>query len=101
MSLSNLFSGALLISMAMVVATIFSSSAGALSEEDVRALTGPISLNIAPGGNNADLLSSRDLELYFGADRNTGMGIKIDNSYTSNLVDESEPAQIGRFRFQF
>lgn len=102
MTISNLYAGAVLIATALVMAGIFGQSAWAFTEEELRQINGPVALNIAgPGQDNADLLSSRDLELYVGAEEPGGTGIRLDNFYTSNLIDKSQPAQIGRFRFRF
>lgn len=97
-----IFAGAAVITLGLVIAGLFSQPASAFSEHELRKLDTTVRLNLADDADpSSGIVGRGDMDLYLGADQRDRMRIETDNLYSSNLIIESKPVQIGRFRFRF
>ena len=97
-----LYSGAVFIFLGLVIAGLFSQPVLAFSEEELQNPNATMRLNLAGDvGGNPEIYGSGKWEFYVGSDEQNGTQFNLDNSYSSNLIIESDPVEIGRFRFRF
>jgi len=98
----QLYSGAFVIFLGLVIAGLFSQPVSAFSEEELQKPNTTMRLNLAGNvGGNSNIFGSGNWDLYVGADQRSRAQFEIDNSYSSNLIIESKPVEIGRFRIRF
>ena len=102
MTSKQIFAGAVVITLGLVIAGLFSQPASAFSEEELQKPNTTVRLNLADHADrNSGIFGRGDTDLYLGADQRDRTQIETDNLYSSNLIIESKPVQIGRFRFRF
>ena len=98
----QLYSGAIVIFLGLVIAGLFSQPVSAFSEEELPKPNTTMRLNLAGNvGGNSNIFGSGNWDLYVGADQRSRTQFETYNSYSSNLIIESKPVEIGRFRIRF
>ena len=98
----QLYSGAFVIFLSLVIAGLFSQPVSAFSEEELQKPNTTVRLNLAGHvGGSSDIFGSGNWDLYVGADQRSRTQFETDNLYAPNLIIESKPVEIGRFRIRF
>ena len=98
----QLYAGAVVITLGLMIAGLFSQPASAFSEHELRKPDTTVRLNLAGDADpTSGIFGWGDTDLYLGVDQRDRTQIRTDNLYGSNLIIESKPVQIGRFRFRF
>ena len=102
MIVRQLYAGAIVIFLSLVIIGLFNQPASAFSEEELHNPNTSLRLNLAGDADESpDFLGPREFDFHIGADKRQGRGFEIENLYSSNLNIESSPVEIGRFRLRF
>ncbi len=102
MPTNQLYFGAFVIFLGLVLSGLFSQPANAFAKEELESFNGTARLNIAgdaPGAS--DLFGPRELDFHIGSDQRNNRQFQTDTFYSRNLDLQDNPVEIGGIKLRF